>query len=206
MCLCNYNTGKLHDGAMAMVLKARQSPGPFGEQAMYVFRRDENLAWTGPELDRIKSRFGGGVWYRLWDHAYGGTIQSSGYGGVTLTAGDPAMVLYTGNQDQGYESVFGLSGRARVRVNGGAVAGGIFVATLQYSYTDPDVWITVDESPPLTLLADQQTDVFLTAASYARATDHVAYRLLGACTVQNVTIPSSGLRVDVDLFVTNGRP
>src|SRR5574343_1296443 len=65
MCLCNYNTGKLHDGAMAMVPKARQSPGPFGEQAMYVFRRDENLAWTGPELHRIKSRIGGGVWYRL---------------------------------------------------------------------------------------------------------------------------------------------
>lgn len=73
------------------------------------------------------------------------------------------------------------------------------IAKLQYSTVLPEVWGTMDESAPLTLLADQQVEIGL--VGYDRLVlGYLALRVVVSCTVQDVTIPAGGVKATIDRF------
>lgn len=79
-----------------------------------------------------------------------------------------------------------------VKVDGGAVAGGIVSVAME---TSPDnaAWTVVDTVPPLTLLADQQTVIPLSAhVTGANGDTGFHARIRVSCAAQNVTIPDLG--------------
>lgn len=190
--LSNYNTAKLHDGAMAVVLSAGASPG-VQETALYVFRRNVNPVWGGPVTDRVVPLVGGGAWYRQYNGGITNNITSYSGGPTVIVAGDPAVTLVTVQFDSPNVP---LRMRAIldgwVKVDGGAVAGGIVSVAMETSI-DGLVWDAADTVPPLTLLADQQTVIPLSAhVTGANNAQAFLARIRASCTVQNVTIPDLG--------------
>jgi hypothetical protein len=189
--LSNYNTSKLHDGAMAVVQSALQGPGS-GELALYVFRRDVNPVWAGPLTERVVPLAGGGAWYRQYNGGITNNISAYATGPTVITAGDPAVTLVT---VQFNGSIIPLRQYAIldgwVKVDGGAVAGGIVSVVMETSIDNGMTWAAADTVPPLTLLADQQTVIPL-STHVSVDSDEFQARIQVSCATQNVTIPDLG--------------
>ncbi len=188
--LSNYNTSKLHDGALAVVQSANQAPGT-GELALYVFRRDVNPVWAGPLLERVVPLVGGGAWYRQYNGGITNNITAYGTGPTVITAGAPAVTLVT---VQFSSPIIPLRMRAIldgwVKVDGGAVAGGVVSVAIETSI-DGMAWAVADTVPPLTLVANQQTVIPLSAHVSADS-DEMSARIRVSCAGQDVTIPDLG--------------
>lgn len=190
--LSNYNTSKLHDGAMAVVQSAGASPG-VQETALYVFRRNVNPVLAGPVTDRVIPLVGGGAWYRQYNGGITSNISAYATGPTVVTAGDPAVTLVT---VQFSGSNIPLRRHAIldgwVKVDGGAVAGGIVSVAMETSI-DGLAWAAADTVPPLTLLADQQTVIPLSAhVTGANTAQDFFARIRVSCATQDVTIPDLG--------------
>lgn len=188
--LSNYNTAKLHDGALAVVQSASQGPGT-GVLALYVFRRNVNPVWAGPLIERVVPLVGGGAWYRQYSGGITNDISAYGTGPTVITAGDPAVTLVT---VQFSSPIIPLRMYAIldgwVKVDGGAVAGGIVSVAMETSVDDV-AWDAADTVPPLTLLADQQTVIPLSAHVMVESDEFFA-RIRVSCAGQDVTIPDLG--------------
>jgi hypothetical protein len=200
--LSEYNTAKLQDGAVAMVTHVGGAGPTQGRRSFYVFRRDESAVWFAPTTERIMPRSGGGgVWYQYADGGWDGTLLSVDTAGpTTVTAGGgDTVVSNPGSVNLTFDSDYGLLGRARVKVDGGAVAGAVVIAKLEYSTVLPEVWGGWDVSAPLTLLANQQVEIGL--IGYDRTVlNYLAVRVSVSCTAQDVTVPVGGVKATIDRF------
>lgn len=136
---------------------------------------------------------GGGAWYRQYNGGITNNISAYASGPTVITAGDPAVTLVT---VQFNGSNFPLRRHAIldgwVKVDGGAVAGGVVSVAMETSI-DGMAWAAADTVPPLTLLADQQTVIPLSASvTGANTAQDFFARIRASCATQNVTIPDLG--------------
>lgn len=200
--LSEYNTAKLQDGAVAMVTHVGGTGPAQGRRSFYVFRRDESAAWFAPTTERIMPRSGGGgVWYQYADGGWDGTLLSvDTVGPTTVTAGaGDTVVAAPAYVNPTFDSDYGLLARARVKIDGGAVAGAVVIANLEYTLVTPEVWVALDQSAPLTLLANQQVEIGL--VGYDRTVlGFLGLRVVVSCTVQDVTVPVGGVKATIDRF------
>lgn len=194
--LQNLNTGKLANGAMAMVYNVDGSQDALnGFRVLYVFDK----AYTGPpssSSDLFTPIAGGGVWRRF---SYPGLSQVSQIGGngpdVTITAGagniaalGPIPISPPGPSGRAFTLEVLLDGTLKIAA--GAVPPTSVVVDLQRSF-DNVVYTTLAGSE-LVLLANQQTVVALSGSVQVDSTQTVYVRLAARAIGQNATAsPSS---------------
>lgn len=206
--LSNYNTAKLHDGALAVVQSAGGSGGVH-QTALYVFRRNVNPVLTSPNVDQVVPLVGGGAWYRQYNGGIYSTFNEYGSASpVVLTAGAAPTTLLNTQFATGSDCnlLFWVILNGWVKVDGGAVAGGIVSVVLETS-PDNSAWTAADTVPPLTLLANQQTVIPLSYHGIVPNDAGFSFgRIRASCMVQDVTVPIEGAHLGASIFAEQSYP
>jgi hypothetical protein len=199
-----YDTTKLQNGAVAMVLNV----GYFGVQdrgpkSFFIFRKFETTLLPA-DLNVTPGR-NGGIWIRMQEGSLLSSAVAANGGAVTLTAAAGPIEVIAGGGTAGYPFYqYQLNAFGRIRIEGGATPGAIVVAQLQYSYqVGAPVWVDMDVSPAITLLADEETEISLHGApALISGVNGAALltRMICTDTVQTTTVPIGGASLLTNVY------
>jgi hypothetical protein len=200
------NTTKIPNGALALILNNNYSGvEDRGPKAQYIFKKFGTTALTSD--DNVVPGLGGGVWVRMLDGNLLVSSQVLNNVPVTLTAGAGLTEVVISGVLGGQAPFlrYQLEAIASLRVTGGAVAGAVVAAQLQYSYqVGAPSWVDLGPiAPDFTLLADQQVDIALHARSILITAIEGATlltRIVATDTVQTTTVPALGGNLLNNLF------